>query len=202
MSIIFAMCLFALSMSISPGPVNMITLSTGVNYGFWRTLPFVSGAAIGLTLLLAAIGLGISRLVQQIPVFLDVLAYLGAAFICYMGYRIATAIPKIGSDSRNRPSFFQGVLLQWLNPKAWISSLSGVSGFGLADSYSMLLVFCGLYLVICYVSVASWAYLGSRLSAVMVSESRIARFNVLMGGVLVLVAAYLLYLQVSGFKSG
>lgn len=202
MSIIFAMCLFALSMSISPGPVNMITLSTGVNYGFWRTLPFVSGAAIGFTLLLAAIGLGISRLVQHVPVFLDVLAYLGAAFICYMGYRIATATPNVEPESRNKPGFFQGCILQWLNPKAWISSLSSVSGFGLADSYSMLFVFCGLYLVICFASVASWAYLGSRLSAVMVSESRIARFNFLMGGLLVLVAVYLLYLQVSGFKSG
>ena len=202
MSILFAMGLFALSMSISPGPVNMVTLSTGVNYGFWRTLPFVSGAAIGFTLLLAAIGLGISQLVERIPVLLDILAYFGAAFICYMGYRIATSTPSIELESHNRPKFFQGFLLQWLNPKAWIASPSGVSGFGLADSYSMLFVFCGLYLVICYASVASWAYLGSRLSAVMVSESRIARFNLLMGGALMLVAAYLLYLQVSGFESG
>ena len=43
MSMIFAMCSFALSMSISPGPVNLLTLSSGINHGFLRTLPFVAG---------------------------------------------------------------------------------------------------------------------------------------------------------------
>ena len=52
MTLIFAMCSFALSMSISPGPVNLVTLSSGINHGFLRTLPFVAGASIGFSLLL------------------------------------------------------------------------------------------------------------------------------------------------------
>ena len=198
MSLIFAMALVALSMSISPGPVNMVTLSAGVNYGFWRTIPFVSGAAISFTVILAAIGLGVSQVVERFPVFLNILAYIGSAFICYLGYRIATAEPRIESESNNRPNFFQGVLLQSLNPKAWIAALSCVSAFGIGDSYSKLVVFCSIYFIICFASVASWAYLGSRLSGLMVSESRIVGFNRLMGGALVLVAVYLLYLQVYG----
>ena len=50
MSLIPAMCLFALSMSISPGPVNLVTFSSGLNYGFVPSLRFVAGAATGFTL--------------------------------------------------------------------------------------------------------------------------------------------------------
>jgi threonine/homoserine/homoserine lactone efflux protein len=125
MSLIIAIALFALTMSISPGPVNMVTLSTGVNHGFWPTMPFVSGAVTGYTLLLVAIGLGMSQLVEQVPVFLDVLTYCGVSFICYMGYKIAVSKPSIESGSAKRPNFFHGFLMQWLSPKAWIAGLSG-----------------------------------------------------------------------------
>ena len=58
MSLLFAMFSFSLAMSISPGPVNMIILSSGVNYGVKKTIPYVSGATIGFTLLLLFTGLG------------------------------------------------------------------------------------------------------------------------------------------------
>ena len=55
MSLIIAMCLFAVSMSISPGPVNLVTFSSGLNYGFVPTLPFVAGAALGFAVLLVVV---------------------------------------------------------------------------------------------------------------------------------------------------
>lgn len=60
MTLIFAMCSFALSMSISPGPVNLVTLGSGINHGFLRTLPFVAGASIGFTLILFLLDIGLS----------------------------------------------------------------------------------------------------------------------------------------------
>jgi threonine/homoserine/homoserine lactone efflux protein len=52
----FAMLMFSLTMSISPGPVNMVIISS--SHGFRKTLPFVSGATIGFTLLLILVGFG------------------------------------------------------------------------------------------------------------------------------------------------
>ena len=57
MSLILAMFMFALTMSISPGPVNMVIISSGANHGFRKTLPFISGATTGFTLLLILVGL-------------------------------------------------------------------------------------------------------------------------------------------------
>jgi threonine/homoserine/homoserine lactone efflux protein len=150
-------------MSISPGPVNLITLSTGANHGFKNAMPFVSGATLGFTLLLLMVGLGIGGLVSQNQVLLDLLGYGGTAFICYMGYKIVVSKPEIQIQSKTRPGFYQGFLLQWLNPKAWIACISGISAFNLADSLPMLAIFVSLYFVICYASIASWALVGDKI---------------------------------------
>jgi threonine/homoserine/homoserine lactone efflux protein len=195
MSIILAMCLFALSMSISPGPVNLLTLSTGVNHGFRQAMPFVSGATLGFTLLLLLIGVGIGEIAASSEGFLQMLAYVGSGYICYLGFKIATAKPQIELDHGTRPGLLQGFLLQWLNPKAWMACLSGVSVFNLADSATMLFVFIGVYFVICYASIASWALVGAKIKHLLVAPGNLRLLNLVMGMTLILVACYLFSLQ-------
>ncbi|WP_321393963.1 LysE family translocator [uncultured Desulfuromusa sp.] len=196
MSLFLAMCLFALSMSISPGPVNLICLSTGVNYGLRRALPFVSGATIGFSLLLALVGLGIGVLAEH-QQLLDLLGFAGAGFIGYIGVKIAISDPILKPVRATQPGFGQGFLLQWLNPKAWIACLSGVSAFNLAGDYPLLTLFVAIYFFICYASIASWALVGVRLGRWIVTPSKLQIFNRLMGGALVTVSVYLLILQLA-----
>lgn len=197
MSLTIAMCLFALSMSISPGPVNLICLSTGVNHGFRRALPFVSGATTGFCLLLSLVGLGIGVLVQY-QLLLSLLGIAGAGFIGYIGVRIAASNPNIVTIDRDRPGFGQGFLLQWLNPKAWIACLSGISAFNLAGDYPLLLLFVTLYFVICYLSISSWALLGRHVGRLINTPRNLRWFNLFTGGALITVAAYLLFVQCLG----
>ena len=91
MSLLFAMFSFSLAMSISPGPVNMIILSSSANYGVRRTFTFVSGATIGFSLLLLFIGLGFDKVINTYPFFLKYLAVVGSLFIVYMGFKIANS---------------------------------------------------------------------------------------------------------------
>ena len=193
MSIFIAMCLFSFSMSISPGPVNITILSSGVNYGFKRTLPFVSGSTIGFTFLLAAVGLGISNVVAQAPMFYEWLRYLGTIYMGYIGYKIMVSRPDIELKEEQLPRFHQGFLMQWLNPKAWIACLSGVSAFGLNTSYSMLFIFTSIYFLICFLSLLAWAILGSKLQFLMKGKKDIKVFNVAMGSSLIIVAIFLLF---------
>ncbi|MFT4927000.1 MAG: threonine/homoserine/homoserine lactone efflux protein [Phenylobacterium sp.] len=199
LSIIFAMCLFALSMSISPGPVNLITLSAGLNHGFKRAMPFVSGATVGFTVLLLLTGLGIGSFATENPQLLTGLGYVGTAFIGYMGIKIATSTPHIdiSNDTSNQtsktsaPTFIHGFMLTWINPKAWIASLAGISAFGLADSGAKLALFVILYFIICYACISCWALLGSKISMAFAKPKNLRIFNRLMGGLLILVALFL-----------
>lgn len=197
MSIIIAMSLFSLTMSISPGPVNFITFSTGMNHGFKNALPFVSGATFGFTLLLAVIGAGIGTLLMNHPLLLKLLGYGGTAYICYLGYKIATADIEAADTAAPAARFIDGALLQWLNPKAWTACIAGVTAFQLTEDNGWLWPFVAIYFVVCYLAIAAWAFAGSHTKAFIGSPRNLKRLNILLGGGLILLALYLLFLQAS-----
>jgi threonine/homoserine/homoserine lactone efflux protein len=193
MVMIFAMFLFSLTMSITPGPVNMVILASGIHHGVKQTLPYVSGATIGFTLLLLFIGFGFFQFIKAYPFFLTYLAVGGSLFIIYVGYQIASSNPETKAEQKTAPKFYKGFLLQWINPKAWIACIAGVSIFSSAKSYDSLLIFTSIYFMVCYISLASWAILGNRISVLLNSQARIRLFNLSMGSLLITTAFYLAY---------
>ncbi len=193
MTLLLAMATFALALSISPGPVNMICLSSGVHNGIWRTLPFVTGATVGFTLLLYLIGAGGGTLLQEYPTALQVMNLLGTGFILYVGWKIMTADGALEKQQARQPKFLEGAVLQWLNPKAWIASVSGVAAFVSGEGLGTLSVFCLVYFILCYLGVAFWAVVGAYAQNLLNTQDRMKLFNRVMGGSLCLVAVYLFF---------
>lgn len=189
MPILIPMALFAFTFSISPGPVNMLTLSAGVHHGVRRSIPFILGASIGFTSLLVLVGLSAQVLAGLNPIWLKALGLIGAAIIVYFGYRIATAPPRLdASAAPDLPRFSQGALLQAANPKAWAACLAAVSLFELAGAPARLAIFVGLYFLICLIGVGSWAVLGQGIRRFLSNPERMRLFNGLVGGTLILLA--------------
>ncbi len=195
MSIVLAMSYFSFVMSISPGPVNMIIISSGINNGFRKTFFFISGATIGFTVLLAFIGFGFSKIIEFFPNFLIYLSFFGSSFIIYMGYKIIISSGKIELEKKENyiPKFYEGFLLQWLNPKAWIASLAGVSLF--STSTNSLILFIMIYFLVCYLCLSFWGIIGQKVMFLFQTEKRIEFLNIIMGNLLILVAIYLFYMQ-------
>jgi threonine/homoserine/homoserine lactone efflux protein len=193
MALLLAMFTFSLVMSITPGPVNMIILSSGISYGIKRTIPYVSGATAGFTLLLLSIGFGFSQFINAYPLFLTYLAIAGSLYIIYMGYKIASSKPKLEISKKDAPKFYQGFLLQWINPKAWIACVSGASIFSSTESYSIFLTFSFIYFIVCYISLGAWAVLGDKVSYLLKNHFRLRIFNFTMGLLLMMTAGYLCY---------
>ncbi|WNG17250.1 LysE family translocator [Cystobacter fuscus] len=196
-ALMIAMGAFSLTMSISPGPVNMVIVSSGANNGVRHTMPFVSGATIGFTLLLIFVGFWFQQMINAYPTFFMYLELAGSAFIIYVGYKIATSEPEISIEKRAVPTFMQGFLLQWLNPKAWIACASGAALFSSPTTHLTLVTFIVIYFVICYLSLAAWAVLGDRMTTLLKKQSHIRAFNVTMGGLLILSACYMVYMQMA-----
>lgn len=192
-AVIISMFLFSLSMSISPGHVNMVVFSSSVNQGFIKTLPFISGATIGFTLLLAFFGFGFSKIINIYPIAFTVLELFGALFIIYMGYKLISAKPKIEIHNNiSLPSFIDGFFLQWLNPKAWIACASGVALFSIPNTNIPLIIFIIIYFIVCYLSLAMWGILGQKLSVILIHSTRMRIFNLLMGGTLIVLSIYMI----------
>lgn len=196
LTIFFTMISFSLAMSISPGPVNIMIISSAINNGFIKTFSFISGATIGFTLLLIFIAFGFSTILLDYPEFLKYLGFFGSIFIIYMGYKIASSVPdmEIEIDSKNL-KFFEGFLLQWLNPKAWIASVSGVSMF--SSSEDILIVFVLIYFVVCYLSLSFWGLLGQKARVFLNTSFRLKMFNMIMGSILIISALCLIFINLT-----
>lgn len=195
LSAIIAMSIFSFVMSISPGPINLIIVSSGANYGIKKTMSFVSGATIGFTLLLMFVGFGFIKIIQAYPILFNYLSFAGSAFILYIGYKIVSA-PSSQIEVKNNeniPKFYEGFLLQWLNPKAWIAAASGISMFSSTNNH--LLAFIVIYFLICYACLSVWAILGNATTMLLKFNNGLSFFNKGMGLVLIATACYLIYLQ-------
>lgn len=186
-----AMFLFSFTMSLTPGPVIFMILSSGVNHGFVKTFSFISGATIGFILLLVLMALGLSQIYNQFSNYFLILEIIGVLFICYMGYKIATSKKEFKDNEQNTKNlkylkFHEGLLFQWLNPKAWIASISGTSMF-YQDS-SSLVIFITMYFFVCYLCLSFWGLLGQKVTIFLTTNKRLQIFNILTGGILFLTA--------------
>ena len=190
-----ATMLYALSMSITPGPTNIIMMTTGVNHGFRSTLPFAIGAAFGFTALVFIVALGLGEVMTENKTTMEYLGYMGAALISYMGYKIAFSDGDLDAEENPQPSFMQGAILQWINPKSWIACVAGVGAFNLAAGGERLVLYMLVYMPVGFLCVLAWGYVGAKISGFLKIGRNLQIFNYVMGGSLVIVAIYLAFMD-------
>lgn len=164
LSLIFPMATFALAASISPGPVNLTGLCSGTRYPISRGLVFVTGATLGFIALFIAVGMGLYSLLVLVPVVKDLLRWAGVAFLLFLSFKLARDNGRLPENAeQDAPGFASGVLMQWLNPKAWLASASGIGAYTTANDLQQILLFAAIYLPICWLSLVSWVYAGAFL---------------------------------------
>ncbi|MFO2463641.1 LysE family translocator [Pseudomonas sp. 15FMM2] len=193
MSLIMSMAAFALATSITPGPVNVVALSTGARFGFAASQKHVAGAALGFTLLLVLIGLGLHELLVRWPVLTQGIQWSGVAFLLYMAYKLAIDDGQLNAQGAAvAPSMLYGAIMQWLNPKAWLACVAGMGLFAAQGEAERVWQLAAVYLVVCYLSVACWAYVGTFFRRYLSNARGMRLFNRVMALLLVISVVYLL----------
>lgn len=193
MSLIMSMAAFALATSITPGPVNVVALGSGARFGFAASQKHVAGAALGFTLLLVLIGLGLHELLVRWPILTQGIQWGGVAFLLYMAYKLAMDDGRLDAqDAAVAPSMLYGAVMQWLNPKAWLACVAGMGLFAADGEAARVWQLAAVYLVICYLSVACWAYVGTFFRRYLSNARGMRLFNRAMALLLVISAVYLL----------
>jgi threonine/homoserine/homoserine lactone efflux protein len=196
MNIVLSMAAFALASSISPGPVNIVALSSGARHGLRASMRHVTGATVGFTLLLLLTGAGLQALLARVPALTRATQLAGAAFLLWMAWKLASDDGKLTLTSDGKgPSLLAGAAMQWLNPKAWVAAVAGTGAFAANGDAALVWRFAALYCAVCYVSIACWAYAGTFLQRRLNDAAGMRRFNRAMA---LLLAASAIYLLVSG----
>jgi threonine/homoserine/homoserine lactone efflux protein len=179
---------FAFANSITPGPNNVMLLASGVNFGFWRTVPHILGVSLGCVVMLVVVGLGLERLFAAMPFLYRILRVGSVAYLLWLAWRIASAGPaRSGSVSGGPLRFWQAAAFQWINPKAWIMVVGAASTYAPRDHFLRNILLIALLLgLVNLPSVSLWAGCGTHLRRLLSHPRRLRLFNLTMAGLLVL----------------
>ena len=160
---IFALITFYFVMYITPGPNNAMVLTSGLKFGFLKSIPHMTGITIGHVTQLILVCLGLGKIFQIFPELQNILKILCAIYLLYLSYKIIGSFSKIKSDESRPLRFYEAALFQIVNPKAWTISSMAASGF-LTENGNLFLsiVFIStVALIICPLSISPWAAFGS-----------------------------------------
>jgi threonine/homoserine/homoserine lactone efflux protein len=188
LDLFLALTVFAVVMSFTPGPNNILLTASGVNFGFARSIPHMLGVEVGFLVLLAACAAGLGLVFAALPSLHIALKFAGGVYMLWLAWKVANARPagEEGGLLARPMTFLQAAAFQWMNPKAVIASLSAIAlymrpGHEVLDLVIMLVVF-GVSTIL---AVATWAGFGVALRRYLRDPVHARVFNVAMGVLLV-----------------
>jgi len=185
--LLLAFIVFAAVMYLTPGPNNIMVLSSGLTYGFRPTIPHIAGITFGCAFMVAAVGLGLGTIFATYPVLQTILKYAGAAYLVYLAAMIALSEPVApGEDDGRRPMTFWGaVMFQWVNVKGWVMVIGSITAYaGIASFPWNIAIQVVLCLLLGVVSTSIWTLSGSSLRSLMTSQRSVRAFNIVMAALL------------------
>ncbi len=181
-----ALMAFAFVSSITPGPNNLMLMSSGANFGFQRTIPHMLGVGIGFVFMLILVGIGLMQLFDRFPISYDILKVISVMYLLYLAIKIATASPlENKQDNSATPlTFLQAASFQWVNPKAWTMALTAISVYSPSHSLESITIVAIVFGLINLPSVSVWIVLGLQLRRLLTSHIRLKAFNIVMATLL------------------
>ena len=154
---------FYFVMYVTPGPNNAMVLTSGVKFGFSKTIPHMSGITIGHVCQTVVVCLGLGKIFQMFPNIQNALKIICSLYLLYLGYKIIGSFSKIKEDGSRPLKFYEASLFQLVNPKAWTISTMVASGFLPNDERLIIsILFISITaLIICPLSISVWAAFGT-----------------------------------------
>ena len=162
-NLIFALVSFYFVMYVTPGPNNAMVLSSGLKFGFFKSIPHMTGITIGHVTQLILVCLGLGKIFQIYPEIQSILKILCAIYLIYLGYKIVGSFSKLKDDDSRPLKFYEAALFQIVNPKAWTISSMAASSFLPKDGnlFFSIIFIASVALIICPISISPWAAFGS-----------------------------------------
>ena len=149
----------------TPGPSNALLTAIGARVGVRQGLSSLFGQVTGMGAMLFAVTLGLGNLLLAHPLALQLLRWAGAAMLCWMAWRIATA-----GDAERATSaptgFVRMALFQWVNPKGWLVGVAAIATFldrRAGGALAQAVVFATLFALVALPSCLPWLAGGAAL---------------------------------------
>ncbi len=181
-SIFISIATFILTTHITPGPTNIILLSSVLNFGYKKSLPFMIANIISYPIMMGFTALGIGMFLIEHPTIMSLLKTTGILYLAYMAYKIATSNSSYNEKStiKTKPfTFWQGLIYPWINPKAWIVYTSTISIYVTSSQKSLLQISIIIFSVFIamIITTYTWSFGGVLLKKLISNKQFIKRLN-------------------------
>jgi threonine/homoserine/homoserine lactone efflux protein len=196
-SLLIAFVIFAVVMFFTPGPNNIMLLSSGLTYGLRRTVPHIAGVTFGFAFMVGAVGVGLGAVFIAYPVLQTILKYLGVAYLIYLAAAIAMSEPVEPDQegSRGPMTFWGAAMFQWVNAKGWVIVIGTITAYAAIASFPWnIAIQVSLSLILGVLSCTLWALFGTALRPILRSRRAVRAFNIVMA-VLLLASLYPVFMD-------
>jgi len=184
--LITALTAFAFVSTITPGPNNLMLLSSGANFGFQRTIPHMLGVGLGFVFMLILVGIGLIKAFEIYPMSKEILKAASIVYLTYLAFKISTATTPL-AETKLKPSpltFIQAAMFQWVNPKAWTMALTAISVYSPDRNMETIATIGLIFGLVNLPSVSLWTILGLKLQRWLTNHERLRIFNYTMAAML------------------
>ena len=173
-NLFLALISFYFVMYVTPGPNNAMVLTSGIKFGYLKTVPHMAGITIGHVLQTVLVCIGLGKIFQLFPEIQNILKIICIIYLLYLGYKIIGSFSKIKEDNSRPLKFYEAALFQLVNPKAWTISTMVASGFLPKDEklITAILFISITALIICPISISVWAVFGSGIRNLVKSSKK------------------------------
>jgi threonine/homoserine/homoserine lactone efflux protein len=179
---------FVVASTVTPGPNNLMVLTSGANYGLRRTLPHIAGIALGFPVMIVAIGLGIGVVFKAAPWLEIGLKYAAFVYLLWLAWKVAQAGRPEAKGGDSKPlSLLQAAAFQWVNPKAWAIIIGAVALYTSPDGNHLVQVglIALLFGLVCIPNGIVWALFGTAIARFLDNDRHRRIFNIVMAVLLV-----------------
>lgn len=168
-SLTIAAATFALVASITPGPNNLLLASSGLAFGFRRTIPLIFGIETGFIVLLLGVAAGLGALFDRFPAAHFYFRIAATAYLLHLAWKLWRAGNASAGALEKPVGFTRGALFQLLNPKAWMATVGAVGAYTLTGPayWSSVGVVVLAFVLMGLPSIALWAAFGASFRSLM-----------------------------------
>jgi threonine/homoserine/homoserine lactone efflux protein len=180
---------YALVATCTPGPNNLMVLTSGANFGVARTIPHILGIALGFPVLILAVGFGLGFIFDAYPIVHVILKYVSLVYLVWLAWQIVRSErPEEKKEHAHPLSFLQAAAFQWVNPKAWAMIFGAMALFTTEGGNKPLQVgvIAVLFGALCLPNGIVWALFGRAIAGFLADDRQRFWFNVVMAVLLIL----------------
>ncbi|EHQ89200.1 LysE family translocator [Desulfosporosinus youngiae] len=153
--------IYCFIVTFTPGPTNIVILSTAHNFGTKKAMEYAYGATIAFGLLLGISAVLNTVLIAVIPKILSIMQIIGSCYILYLAYQIYKMDVSESAEIQTA-TFLSGFLMQFVNPKVVLFTMTVIPSFVMPyyAAPAALAVFAVAITIIGFCAFVTWVLFG------------------------------------------